>query len=441
MYKKLILITIIIIIGILSMFLLFNVKSNTYNVSKNNSFANKPSLIDGMIPVIYDGNNWVVADNNNIDYNWYNYDNGKWANAIIVNDYSKYVNFGVGSIVNNEDIVAFYVWIPRYKYRVFNINKENGYDYYNALENGIDIVFEEGTNTTGNIKCNYYYKKKLFNNNYEVCSGNNGGYYTHPAFTFGDIELEGIWVGKFETTGSADNPTILPSDGALMNLSIYNQFNTSKLLGTFLNGSNDAHMMKNIEWGAVAYLTHSKYGRCISGCQEVGFNNCTSFSDTGSFLTGTSCLEDGSIHYYDSNLGVLNSNTGNITGIYDMNGGASENVMGNISKSKNKYVFNEDFHDDFSISWYASNEKYLDTYGYNEDVLTDKSVSNSRLGDAMGETRGWYEDSNWAANVDIPWIERGGNFDMIENAGIFAYGGNMGYNIRMNGFRSVIVSG
>lgn len=25
-----------------------------------------------------------------------------------------------------------------------------------------------------------------------------GEYYTHPAFTFGDKELDGIWVGKFE---------------------------------------------------------------------------------------------------------------------------------------------------------------------------------------------------------------------------------------------------
>ena len=59
----------------------------------------------------------------------------------------------------------------------------------------------------------------------------------------------------------------------------------------------------------------------------------------------------------------------------------------------------------------------------------------------MGETRGWFDDSSWATNVDTPWIERGGNFDMDKNAGIFAYGGNKGCSIRMNSFRSVIVSG
>ena len=124
-----------------------------------------------------------------------------------------------------------------------------------------------------------------------------------------------------------------------------------------------------------------------------------------------------------------------------MSGGSVENVMANISLKKNKYTFNGKFYTGFNSSWYIDNQKYLDSYAYNEEVLTDNSISNSRLGDAMGETRGWYNDSNFAPDVDTSWIERGGNYSMGKNAGIFAYGGNMGYNIRMNGFRSVIVSG
>ena len=35
-------------------------------------------------------------------------------------------------------------------------------------------------------------------------------------------------------------------------------------------------MMKNIEWGAVTYLSHSKYGRCANNiCEEITINNCT----------------------------------------------------------------------------------------------------------------------------------------------------------------------
>ena len=122
--------------------------------------ANAPVLSSGMIPVIYDENNWIKVDSRNIDNNWYNYDDGIWANIVLVNDYDKYDSLDVGTVIDYEDIIAFYVWIPRYKYRIFNINKQNGYEYYNALENGIDIVFESGVETTGNVKCNYYYKKK-----------------------------------------------------------------------------------------------------------------------------------------------------------------------------------------------------------------------------------------------------------------------------------------
>ena len=397
--------------------------------------ANAPVLSSGMIPVIYDENNWIKVDSRNIDNNWYNYEDGKWANVVLVNDYDKYDNLDVGTVIDYEDIIAFYVWIPRYKYRIFNINKQNGYEYYNALENGIDIVFESGIETTGNVKCNYYYKKKIFNQNNEVCIGNNGDYYTHPAFTFGNQELNGMWVGKFETTGSIDNPTILPMNSPLRNLNIYNQFNTAKKFSLYLIGKNDSHMMKNIEWGAVAYLAHSKYGNCIDGCHEVRVNNLSDFT------TGTVKLEDGSQFTYESELGMQTSTTGNITGIYDMSGGSVENVMANISLKKNKYTFNGKFYTGFNSSWYIDNQKYLDSYAYNEEVLTDNSISNSRLGDAMGETRGWYNDSNFAPDVDTSWIERGGNYSMGKNAGIFAYGGNMGYNIRMNGFRSVIVSG
>ena len=35
----------------------------------------------------------------------------------------------------------------------------------------------------------------------------------------------------------------------------------------------NTHMMKNIEWGVVAYLTQSKYGRCENNeCTEVTIN-------------------------------------------------------------------------------------------------------------------------------------------------------------------------
>ena len=35
--------------------------------------ANAPVLSSGMVPVIYDGNNWIKVDSKNTDYKWYNY--------------------------------------------------------------------------------------------------------------------------------------------------------------------------------------------------------------------------------------------------------------------------------------------------------------------------------------------------------------------------------
>ena len=98
-------------------------------------------------------------------------------------------------------------------------------------------------------------------------------YLTHPAFNFGGTELNGIWVGKFETTGTADEPTVLPDVTSLTTQSTSNQLKTSlKFAGGNLssNGSisfsgnstyglttnTNSHMMKNREWGAVAYLSH-----------------------------------------------------------------------------------------------------------------------------------------------------------------------------------------
>ena len=41
-----------------------------------------------------------------------------------------------------------------------------------------------------------------------------------------------------------------------------------------LSATTDTHMIKNMEWGAVAYLSHSKYGTCTGGtCKEVNINN------------------------------------------------------------------------------------------------------------------------------------------------------------------------
>ena len=360
---------------------------NIYCLSKSNLIkedptgANRPVLAEGMIPITYDGSKWVKADKNGVYNNWYDYGNQKWANAVMVTSAKRetYMNADVGTVVPEADILAYFVWIPRYKYKLFNATYAS-----NTQTQVIDVTFENGTSTTGTVTCTYA------SNGAETCTNkSNGKWYTHPAFTLGDTELKGIWVGKFETTGSTTNPTIKPGITSLRNITIANMYNASKLirstnyLTTNCANEADSHMMKNIEWGAVAYLKQSIYG--------LGITDIT-YNDNGSYLTGGKS--------YKTKTGQ--STTGNITGVYDMSGGAYEYVMGNYNKTAG----------DSGLTVSTVPTEHIDIYG----------ASYSHLGDATGETAGWYSDITGFVSSSNPWFLRDLFTNTQDRAGIFSCG-------------------
>ena len=81
-----------------------------------------PVIQDGMISVTFDSNgNTIKADTSK---EWYNYCNKEWANAVAVTNESrdKYKSAGVGTEIAESDILAYYVWIPRYKYQLWNVD-------------------------------------------------------------------------------------------------------------------------------------------------------------------------------------------------------------------------------------------------------------------------------------------------------------------------------
>ena len=80
--------------------------------------VNKPELYDGMIPVYYSDGEWRLADKTNSTNSslWYNYGKSRWANAVFVNT-DKYNDSKLGTVINQEDILGYYVWIPRCKYK------------------------------------------------------------------------------------------------------------------------------------------------------------------------------------------------------------------------------------------------------------------------------------------------------------------------------------
>ena len=70
------------------------------------------------------------------------------------------------------------------------------------------------------------------------------------------------------------------------------------------------------------------------------------------------------------------------------------------------------------------------------DIYSGTSVSASHLGDATGETAGWYSDYAYFVNSSSPWFERGGDFFNGVNAGVFNFdddagGGSSGYGFRV----------
>ena len=385
--------------------------TNGNAIYTKDTIPNAPVLAEGMIPIAYDGTNWVKADTNNTDNNWYNYKNKMWANAVMVTSDKRdtYMNANNGTVIPEDDILAYYVWIPRYRYKLFNVDFTE-----NTSPQVIDVEFVDGTSRQNDeTTC------QVSATGEETCQNKaNGNWYTHPAFTMinasgNKTELKGIWVGKFETTGSTSTPTIKPGVSSLVNITVANMYNVSKLIRSTnyltTNGINqsDSHMMKNIEWGAVSYLKQSNYGL---GITDITINSYDFYTGGG---TGTS---------YKTNIGQ--STTGNITGVYDMSGGAYEYVMGNYRKQAGN--------SGLTVSGVPA--EHIDIY-------SGTSVSASHLGDATGETAGWYSDSAGFVTSGGPWFNRGGYDNYAGRAGVFSFDSGNGFTgdvSQLYGFRVVL---
>ena len=420
---------------------------------------NAPVLDSAMIPVYYDETNsiWKKADEKNQDEKnkWYDYNNKMWANSVTVSSANRgtYKRANVGTEIPMDDILTMEVWIPRYKYKVWNYNADGT---KTSNEQQIEITFENGTDKTGEISCQDSISGtegdpsetcKLKETN-ATCTDDtcNGKTYTHPAFTFGDEEIKGFWIGKFELTGTISNITTKPNLSSIRSqkvssfeTNIMNMKNSSNSYGFSTN--TDTHMIKNSEWGAVAYLSHSKYGTCTDGtCKEIGINN-NSNNITG---CGAAAESDKSsiCDSYNTNNGMLASTTGNIYGVYDMSGGVYEYTMGNIvsndgttmmsgySSSSNS-GYTGKLYDSGKYTAYTGiaypDSKYYDKYSFS---TSHTSRIRSKLGDGIKEvykgSKGWYSDHSYLACSNEPWFERGGNYSVGASAGVFHSGGSDG---------------
>lgn len=408
----------------------FNITSNKYIIEENKFYIISFTMSDKDINLYINGSsilNYSMAINTNYniltiggignvlvsDLYVYNdiltskeVNNNYRDNLILITDnlVSGYNNFypmttdtyykssPLGTTIKDSDINEFYVWIPRFKYRLWNVTGEPNISSYDAYTKGIDISFEKNKESGGSIYCkdNICYSDE--ERTISLTQNDNDKYYTPSSFTNNE-ELLGFWVGKYEVSnGCKDNCltnssdlTILPNQESWRNNNLSNYYEAIKGKG------NSYHIIKNSEWGTISYLSHSKYGICSNmKCTEIASNNT-----------------------YISGKEGKDSTTGNIYGVYDMAGSASEFVMANYT-SNNSLALNN------------SNFKYNVTIPSTDYDLY--SGTNFILGDATKEimltqssTGSW--DNNYSIFIDKVnnWFIRGGMAGNEVGNGIFYY--------------------
>jgi len=416
-----------------------------------------PVLKDNLIPVII--SNTGVVTKADTSKEWYSYEKKNWANSVILKDES--VQYKNGETIPESNIESYFVWIPKYSYQLFDLGNYSSLTSISNKTQEIKIKF--GTNNTSDSvsgECT-----TPFENNQGIAgsSGNCkvGDYMTHPAFlAFGTT---GLWVGKFETgydgatsTASAqvnivDTSKIIikPNVYSWRNITVGNMFKNSYDYQRNL----DSHMMKNTEWGSIAYLQHSKYGSMTSVRINNNSANITGYAATveptlgyaggtstaGNRIESTALGVDAtySVNYLNSKS-IVASTTNNYSGIYDMSGGAWEYVMGYttgatiVGGTSGITSLYPNFFSDSAYSKYWDKYTSTERTDYNNRILGDATGEMGPFGsekDSDNNTRyksSWYKDHAWFANSSGNLLLRGGGWYDGTSTGVFAFNGNSG---------------
>ncbi len=388
---------------------------------------NEPNMTSDMKAVYWEnGEEKVEGESADFDKSkWYNYI--AQAGATTSGGTSKWAN------AKTSD-GSYWVWIPRYAYRIVYFDKEEHRDAYRA----------DNTQTTGIV--GYSDARGLVDKEGKTPSdigepvtsigvGENK-LRPHPAFETDlnqggwDTKLEGIWVAKYEmsaeTSTDGQNWTATsPSSSTLLTTNAGNTSSTKYRAvskpgvkswrylyvetmysnGFYYNRNSESHMMKNSEWGAVVYLADSRYGR---NGTEVTRNTDSTYYTGG--ISGATALTN-----------PLQSTTGNEYGIYDTVGGADEYVAGYIADSSRSYG-NSFASTDNTTNNKTDNTKYATVYKMstsNSYIDNYKENINKIFGDGTIETstsgtgsHSWHSASSYFVGIDssssYPFFARGG---------------------------------
>ena len=407
-------------------------EGTSYSISNE---PNEPNLSEDMVPVKFSDTDgaWIVC--NKDDPEWYEYvakegegDNNesKWANVMlrdkltvdgISNAQNATLENMVGKKVTQEG--SMFVWIPRYAYKItyYDVNDENKTGQPIGYSDARGIIDSDYKNVTGQDA---------------ITAIPVGDYYrTHPCFEE-DLEqggwskkLTGIWVGKFESSKSSSGQAqSIPSvntnweEGATIGDKYNYAYNFNRNL--------ESHMAKNSEWGAVVYLTNSKYGRN----QTTISRNASNWMAYGGAIAGGSPQKG---KYLTEN--VKQTTTGNPYGIYDMSGGNEEFIAAYLptGTSNEGNSFASDNPDEQnSVNDKTTSTQYATVYptSQSSDIIENYNLLlNRKFGDAVIETSEntgtssatnyytWEKDTcNYMGNEKdrvYPFMKRGGNYTIF----------------------------
>ncbi|MDD3048373.1 MAG: DUF5011 domain-containing protein [Bacilli bacterium] len=337
--------------------------------------VNRPKLATGMTAIKWNTttSTWDTISNPNTDTSWYNYTttDKQWANAKTADG-------------------SMWVWIPRYIYKISS-------GWHTKTAGVINIQFIMGVDDT--------LGQTVTLANTGTANDSNNTWTNHPAFTFGTVELTGIWVAKFEASNAGSNTVkIVPGVLSWRSIVISDAFTYSRNMetkstyGWGTTGSGiDTHLTKNVEWGATSYLAQSVYGKNASIT-----SNSTTYTGSGS---GT---------LYITN--VAQSSTGNIYGIYDLKGGSYEWSAAYVDNNGTTIYTNVK----------TAPNQYKDVYsmGTTDTMENNYILMANKKGDATYETtsssfgsNAWYSESIYTPATQWMFFYHYGPFSFADTNG------------------------
>jgi type II secretory pathway pseudopilin PulG len=383
--------------------------------------VNPPILGTGMVEVYWDvSNNEVVKGATGFDVaNWYDYIAQTGPTANIGEGTSKWANAKLDG--------SYFVWIPRYAYKItyYTDSTKSTISATSTKYGSIDVLFLYGTSSTRYIDKETNTIKLL-----------PSDYIVHPVFTANignggwDSELTGIWIGKYEAShndatstvvGTSTTLKVVPTVKSWVSITTGDAYTRAKAYKPNLN----SHMVKLSEWGAAAYLAHSKYGR---NGTEVTINNNTN-KLTGYAGQTVNTEDDTPTYAYNTPQGMLASTTGNIYGIYDMSGGIVEHsaayctlcTNGNLTTYGGSFVYEED-----GVTISTTGTRFVTAY----------NELHYKNGDATEETKNFNDDfGGFCFSTTGAFTALGGGYYLGASSGIFFTPAYNGSAINVQGFR------